>query len=188
MNYKNHNLENLENEVWVDMKGYEEYYQASNLGRIKRKTKYRNKSTKYLLIRKILKQTIYLKKTTKNGYLYITLFDKNPKTVHRLIAKSFIPNPKNKPCVNHIDGFSLNNNVSNLEWCTYSENTQHAYKTGLMDSLKGENNTSAKLTKDEVIEIRNYPKKITNVELGKIYNISDKTISSVRLRRTWKHI
>jgi hypothetical protein len=57
-----------------------------------------------------------------------------------------------------------------------------------MDSLKGENNTSAKLTKAEVIEIRNYPKKITNVELGKIYNISDKTISSVRLRRTWKHI
>lgn len=76
-----------------------------------------------------------LKQDINQGYKRVVL-TKNKKTyrkkVHRLVAETFIPNPENKPCVNHIDGNKLNNNVNNIEWCTYSENSKHAFKIGLI--------------------------------------------------------
>ena len=58
------------------------------------------------------------------------------KRAHRLVAEAYIDNPDNKPCVNHIDGNKLNNNVSNLEWCTHLENVTHARTTGLTTSAQ----------------------------------------------------
>ena len=71
------------------------------------------------------------------GYLCVDLnFDGvwKQKYIHRLIAETFIPNPENKPTVNHKDGNKLNNNISNLEWNTYSENNQHAIDNDLRKS------------------------------------------------------
>lgn len=106
-------------EVWKDIPNYEGHYQASNLGRIKSlKRKGR-----------ILKQGI-----SHNGYLSVVL-SKNGKVktyrVHRLICNTFIDNHFNKPEINHIDGNKKNNKISNLEWCTCSENMIHAYSTGI---------------------------------------------------------
>lgn len=69
------------------------------------------------------------------GYRRVMLSDKGIRKhyfVHRLVAKEFIPNPLNKPCVNHKDNSTNNNNFRNLEWATYSENTQYAVKQGRM--------------------------------------------------------
>lgn len=73
-------------------------------------------------------------KSESNGYKHIDLYadgKRSIKRVHRLVAEAFIPNPDNKPDVNHIDGNKLNNSVDNLEWVTKSENMQHAFRTGL---------------------------------------------------------
>ena len=105
-------------EIWKDIKGYDGLYQVSNLGNIKR-----------------LKDN-YIFKVNKNsrGYRVVTL-TKNKKeksiTVHRLVAQAFIDNPYNFSQINHIDGNKLNNKIDNLEWCTASQNMQHAYKNGL---------------------------------------------------------
>lgn len=88
------------------------------------------KKMSYLRNGKILKKVV-----NSYGYYCVTikLLNGTQKiiAVHQLIAKTFIPNPENKPQVNHIDGNKLNNKISNLEWCTVKENIQHAFRTGL---------------------------------------------------------
>ena len=77
---------------------------------------------------------VLIGKTMKEGYRMVVLTVDNKKiykTVHRLVAESFLPNPDNKPEVNHKDGNKLNNQILNLEWCTSSENQEHARDTGL---------------------------------------------------------
>jgi hypothetical protein len=76
---------------------------------------------------------------SKNGYIRVELWENGrgrKHLVHRLLAQVFIPNPKNKPQVNHIDGDKANNALLNLEWVTQSENQSHAYRTGLQRGYK----------------------------------------------------
>lgn len=102
------------------LKDYEELYEITNKGVIY------SLNYKGRRIRKKLSVQI-----NSRGYLYIDL-TKNKVTkkmrIHRLVAMTFIPNTLNLPCVNHKDGNKTNNSVSNLEWCTASENTLHAYR------------------------------------------------------------
>lgn len=119
-------------EIWKDVVGYEGRYQVSNLGRIKRITRI----TKWISINgkeayRLDKEKIFSLEVGKTGYPIIRLHKNGHKrrvTVHRLVAQAFIPNPQNKPCINHKDGNRTNNNINNLEWCTYSENNLHEWR------------------------------------------------------------
>lgn len=80
------------------------------------------------------KRDVLIPQTNPGGYYTVTLYNENgPKifTIHRLVANAFIPNPFNKPQINHINGFKRDNRLDNLEWCTAEENMQHAFQTGL---------------------------------------------------------
>ena len=110
-------------EIWKDIKGYEGRYQVNELGCVRVKLR---DSRKRRGVYKYLTGSIY-----SNGYIVFKIDNDIRMSKHRLIAIYFIPNPDNKPMVNHIDGNKLNNAIDNLEWCTAKENFDHAERTGL---------------------------------------------------------
>ena len=126
--YKNLSLEDIEGEIWKDIKGYEGLYQVSNMGRIKSIGRYVKKKNSIVQRKKekILKQRVH----TRCKYRELTIGltkDGEIKTlsVHRLVALTFIPNSDNKPQVNHINENPLDNRIDNLEWVTAKENANY---------------------------------------------------------------
>ena len=183
-------------EVWKDVIGHEGLYQVSNFGNVRSLDRLVNKSNKTSYIRKgkLCKQS-----KSNLGYMTVcfTVSDvKTNKYVHRLVAEAFILNTENKPQVNHIDCNKKNNHVSNLEWCTNSENHIHATKNGLNKlhlhrvAYSGEENGRSLLTKEQVLEIKQkyIPYKYSAKKLSKEYNVSESCITHILNNTSWKEI
>lgn len=172
-------MENETEEIWKEtsIPGYF----VSNLGG------FRGRSGKPI------KQQIH-----KNGYYVYAMRPEGRKGVckcvkiHRLIAEAFIPNPENKPFVNHIDGNKLNNNIKNLEWCTNQENVIHAYKMGLCKIKRGEDNHWSKLTNEQAEWIRKHyiprDKQFGSRALGRKFNISHQQILDIVNNKSYKNV
>ena len=169
-------------EIWKDVKDYEGYYRISNCGNVK-SIKFTNRygtfSRNFLLNLNI----------TAYGYHAVMLCkNRNNKFigVHRLVAIAFIPNPENKPCVNHRDFNRTNNNIENLEWVTHRENIVYSISHGRRDHLKLENSTNCKLSLNDVIHIRSLSGKLTKRKIAKMYNVCDSNIWRIIHNKTWK--
>ena len=139
-----------------------------------------------------LKSNKWLKQFN-NGYGYsFTNLCKNGKEktkyVHRLVAKTFIPNQDNKPQVNHKDGNKQNNCIDNLEWVTHSENMKHAFKIGL-ESNQGIKNGNSKLTENDVLTIHGLClSEMKQKEIGILFNASRLCIQNIISGKNWKHL
>jgi DNA-binding transcriptional regulator YiaG len=135
-----------------------------------------------------------LKPYLTSGYQRVSLYNKGRqcKLVHRLVAQVFIPNPNNKPDVNHINGCKTDNNVSNLEWVTPSEKMSHAHSNNLRPyvNTQGERNGFSKLSQIEAKEIKRLTKqKILSLKkIACLFNISISTVRDIKSGRRWKHL
>ena len=180
---------NADNEIWMPIRGYEEYYHVSVLGRIKSLARiYSNgRATIYK------QQQIMNPGRDKKGYLHVVLTVGGIRTtfkVHRVVANHFLPNIENKPEVNHKNGIKDDNRVINLEWVDQSENQLHAYKMGLSVPRQGQKHGRAKLMDQDVAVMRELydTGKYTHTEIANEFGIHREHCAQIIRRKSWTHI
>lgn len=186
---------NEEIEVWKDVIGYEGYYQVSSLGKVncveRTCTQLNGMTGKYNT--RILPAGPVAMFEDKDGYLKVKLNKagkRNNHFVHRLVALNFIPNPENKPEVNHKEGNKKDNRVELLEWNTTSENQIHAIANKLYITAKGETAGQAKLKEVQVREIHKLWKsgEVTQEYLSSMFGVASSAISRIVNGVRWRHV
>jgi hypothetical protein len=171
-------------ELWKNITGYEGMYKISNFGRVKSYKKRTGKGVIFL--------TTFLFSGSTIKYLIVHLSKNNNKkncAIHRLVAQAFIPNPENKPQVNHLNNNPLNNHVDNLVWGTPSENMRHCVKQNRCNKPKGETHHFHKLKVKEVLTIRSLRKNgSTYRELAETFRVGKRHIVNIVNKTSWEYL
>lgn len=151
----------IPNEIWINCLGIPDI-QISNMGRFLR----------------VSTQSLITGYKTSGNYITVDFSGVGVFSAHRLVAQAFLPNPENKPEVNHKNGIKSDNRVNNLEWSTPVENMQHAISTGLKTFKSGYDHHRTALTEEQVqtcFEMR--ASGMTYLEIGAVMGVANKTVS-----------
>lgn len=153
-------IADLPREIWKHTR-YDHFY-VSNLGRVKHESML-SKDGKFFIPGRLMQQHVFRDRTGRSSYKYVVIGECNVE-VHRLVAEAFIPNPDKLPIINHKDGNKQHNDIENLEWCTYKQNTQHAIDTGLMTC-----SDRSHMKKMAQIRGKQLSKRLTCIETGESF-------------------
>lgn len=179
-------------EIWKAVVGYEGFYEVSSYGQVRSVDRtvlsggfYRRRNGKLLspAIRNKNNAKYYFVSLHKEGKLKMKL-------IQCLVAKAFVPNPENKPQVNHIDGNKLNNHKTNLEWNTAKENKHHSMYV-LNSYSHGENHPDAKINDDIVRAIRKQfidNPTLNKAQLAREIGICKQSIGRIISGEGWRHV
>lgn len=162
-------------EIWKDIKEWEDYY-ISNQGNVRHGEK----------------KVALCPNRNRRNYVYVYHHRKEMKpkalSVHRLVARHFLPNPENKRCVNHIDNDTQNNRLENLEWSTHKENTNHAKRQGRLWTYRGSDCKRAILDESIVRNIKRELGKMTHMELARKYKTNYSNVAHIKRGTRWGHV
>ena len=177
----------LGDEVWKDVVDWEGLYSVSNLGRVRRENWAIPRCDSIRVLKAIPASKRYPKVTlcgTHRGK------DKSVRSVHRLVAEAFVPNPENKPQIHHINSDVMDARACNLEWTTQSENIGYAFKEGRKVTNKGESSNFNKYNESFVRLVYGdiLLGEHTQKELSDSYNVNQTYISSLKTKKIWKDL
>lgn len=175
-------------EIWKEVDGYNGIYFVSNTGKVKSIDHYcKGRVGSGKQIGRTLKQSV-----SHKGYLRVSLSLNKVRFntgAHILVAKAFVPNPENKPQVNHKNGIKTDNYPDNLEWCTNKENQIHAVKNNLVKHNYCEKHHMSKLSNKDVEKARyRFTIVISNKQLSEEYGVSQTAMSKILRNKTYINI
>lgn len=169
-------------ENWADIPRHPDFM-ISDQGRVKSKAR---TLVNCKGVRRHWAERILTSHPNDSGYWSIVL-NRRGHFIQVLVAKAFVPNPENKPCVNHIDTDKSNNKSTNLEWVTYAENMEHAHDNGLCNAVVGSNHHLAKLREADIPIIRHLHTQGESIErIATHYGVSDWCVTNIIKGKSWK--